>query len=207
MDRSFWALSYAVDPAHEGEYLAWYHDVHIPEKLARPGYAWSAHYRGLSTARYLALFGALDAGAFLAQTPGQLKLRQDALTRDMMGRRSGALSVVFTEVLRVAGPQAGARAPGIVAGPFVRYAHFDLPGAAAEDAAAAWVAQQRFAQLAAAPGALAARLMLAVLGAGRYALLEEYASEAALRATPAAFPEGASHASGSPFEGARLWPA
>jgi len=207
MDRSFWALSYEADPARKPEYLDWYYGAHIPEKLARPGYAWAAYYRSLAGDRHLALFGALDAGAFLAPSPGQLKARQDALTREMMGLRADATSVVFTEVLRVAGRESASRTPGICTGPYVRYAHFSLADAAAEDAACAWVAQQRMAQLAATPGALGARLMLAVLGPGKYALLEEYASEDALRGEPAAFPAGARHAPGSPFEGRRTWPA
>jgi len=207
MDRSFWALSYVIDAAREAAYLDWYHAVHMPEKLGRPGYAWAAHYRALQGDRHLALFGALDTGAFLAPTPGQLRLKQDALTRDMMGSRSGASSVVFTEVLRIAGREAAARSPGICTAPFIRYAHYDLPDAAAADAAGAWVAQQRFAQLVATPGLLGARLMLAVLGPGKYALLEEYASEDALHNEPAAFPAGAVHAPGSPFEGRRISPA
>jgi len=207
MDRSFWALSYVIDAPRRAEYLDWYHAVHIPEKLARPGYAWAAHYRALDGDRHLALFGALDAGAFLAPTPGQLKQRQDAQTREMMGLRSGAASAVFTEALRIAGREAGTRAPGICTAPYIRYAHFELPGAAAEDAAGAWVAQQRFAQLLATPGLLGARLMLAMLGTGKYALLEEYAGEDALRNEPAAFPGGAVHQPGSPFEGVRVCPA
>lgn len=207
MDRSIWALSSVIDPAREAAYLDWYRDVHIPEKLARPGYAWAAYYRALKGERHIAAFGALDVGAFLAPTPGQLKQRQDALTRDMMSARSGTSSGVFTEALRVAGPKAGTRSPGICTAPFIRYAHFDLPDAAAEDAAAAWVAQQRFPQLAASPGLLGARFMLSALGAGKYMLLEEYASEDALKNEPAAFPAGALHQPGSPFEGRRTNPA
>jgi len=206
MDRSIWAISSDVDAAKHDAYLAWFHSTHIPEKLARPGYTWAAHYHGLEGARHLALFGAADAGAFLAPSPGQLKTRQDALTREMMGLRIDASVGVFTEAMRVDGPQAAMRAPGTSAGPFVRYASFSLPDAAAEDAAAAWTAQQRFAKLGASAGVIGARLMVAVLGAYRYALLEEFATEAALRGESAVFPEGAVHATGSPFEGRRLWP-
>ncbi|HEY5636289.1 MAG TPA: hypothetical protein VIS77_05255 [Burkholderiales bacterium] len=207
MDRSIWAISCDVDAARHDAYLAWFHRTHIPEKLARPGYAWAAHYRGLAGARHLALFGAADAGAFLSPSPGQLKTRQDALTREMMGLRIDASVGVFAEAMRVDGPQAAARAPGTSTGPFVRYANFSLPDAAAEDAASAWMAQQRFAKLGASPGAIGARLMVAVLGAHRYAVLEEFATEAALHGAPAGFPAGAVHAPGSPFEGRRLWPA
>ena len=44
MDRGLWAIWYEIADANRAEYLAWFHGVHIPEKLARPGYAWAAHY-------------------------------------------------------------------------------------------------------------------------------------------------------------------
>ena len=44
MDRAVWAVIYDLPEEGRDEYMAWYHGVHIPEKLARPGYAWAAHY-------------------------------------------------------------------------------------------------------------------------------------------------------------------
>ena len=39
-----WLIFYDLLPEKEAEYLTWFHDVHIPEKLAREGYTWAAHY-------------------------------------------------------------------------------------------------------------------------------------------------------------------
>lgn len=44
VDRGIWALWYDVSEADRSEYLEWFHRVHIPEKLSRPGYLWAAHY-------------------------------------------------------------------------------------------------------------------------------------------------------------------
>ena len=44
MDRAVWAIIYDLPEEGRDEYMEWYHEVHIPEKLARPGYTWAAHY-------------------------------------------------------------------------------------------------------------------------------------------------------------------
>ena len=46
MHGAIWTLAYDIDSAERERYLQWFHDVHIPEKLARPGYIWAAHYEG-----------------------------------------------------------------------------------------------------------------------------------------------------------------
>jgi hypothetical protein len=207
MDRAIWAISYGIDPARFEEYLAWFHGTHIPEKLARPGHVWAAHYRSFDNARHLALFGGRDAGAFLSPTPGQIKPTQGALTREMMGLRVGASAAILNEVVRIDGPAVDSRAAGTVPGSFVRFAHYDLPGVPEQDAAGAWLAQQRFTRIAASAGAIAMRLMQPLIGAGRHAVLEEYASAEAMRGLPAEFAPGAMHGPGSPFEGRRIWPA
>ena len=61
MDRGIWAIWYDIAPADRAAYEDWFHNVHIPEKLARPGYLWAAHYalgHGGRGTGYLALFGA-----------------------------------------------------------------------------------------------------------------------------------------------------
>ena len=46
MDRGIWAIWYELPEERKAreEYVGWFHEVHIPEKLARPGYLWAAHY-------------------------------------------------------------------------------------------------------------------------------------------------------------------
>ena len=44
MDQGIWAIWYDIAGEHRNEYIHWFHEVHIPEKLSRPGYLWAAHY-------------------------------------------------------------------------------------------------------------------------------------------------------------------
>jgi len=195
MSRAVWAISYAIEAGDRPEYAGWFHGVHIPEKLARPGYTGAAHYEAIDgSGRCLAIFLAADAGAFLSPTPGQLRTRQDELTRRMVGLRGAPSMAVLAEAVRAGAPAADAPLA-------LRFALFEYADAAAEDAAAGWLVQERLPQLA------GASFLVAVTGRGRHALLEDYASPAALAASPARFPPGAAHVPGSPFEGRRVWPA
>jgi hypothetical protein len=207
MDRAIWAISYGIDPGRFQPYLDWFHGIHIPEKLARPGHVWAAHYRSFDNRRHLALFGARDAGAFLSPTPAQIKPTQGRLTREMMGLRVEASAAILNEVVRIDGPAVGLRGDGPTPGSFVRFAQYDLPGPQDQDAAGAWLVQERFARIAAFPGAVAMRLMQPLIGMGRHAVLEEYASAEAIQDLPAQFAPGAIHGPASPFEGRRIWPA
>jgi hypothetical protein len=49
MAASVWLLNYDIAAADRDHYLSWFHDEHIPEKLARPGYRWAAHYEALAS--------------------------------------------------------------------------------------------------------------------------------------------------------------
>ena len=46
MSQAIWILQYDLTSGSEDEYLNWFHNIHIPEKLARPGYLWAVHYKG-----------------------------------------------------------------------------------------------------------------------------------------------------------------
>ena len=109
MDRAVWAIIYDLPEEGRDEYMEWYHEVHIPEKLARPGYTWAAHYEVqhpgerfekiaarlnrtddpalASGAGFIALFGGESTRVFYDPSPAQLKERQNAETRAMTGMR------------------------------------------------------------------------------------------------------------------------
>lgn len=117
MSRSIWLIMYNLASQDEGQYLDWFHDVHIPEKLARPGYNWAAHYELISidgepallngssapgTSRgFVAVFGGADTRTFLNPSPAQIKPNQPPLTREMMAYRVGSDSLIATEEWRV----------------------------------------------------------------------------------------------------------
>jgi len=198
MDRGIWALWYEIADGDKSEYLAWFHGVHIPEKLSRPGYLWAAHYElghggsrfkkvvdGLQHVRdaglgrgggYLALFGGLTAHVFLNPSPAQLAQRQSPETRRMIGMRRETYSCIFAEETRVDGPDVAQRSPGMTPGPFVQMGNFNVASHELEDDVGAWYAQHRLPFMSAMPGCIGARKLLAAVGWGKHSILYEFTS-------------------------------
>jgi hypothetical protein len=222
MDRGLWAIWYEVPDALQSEYLDWFHGVHIPEKLSRPGYVWAAHYalQSGNGRRYLALFAAATSHTFLNPSPAQLAQRQSAETRRMTGMRQQAHACVLAEETRVDGPDAAERGSGMTAGPVVQFGNYNTASTAVDDDLGAWYAQERFPLLARLPGCIGARKMLASVGAFRHAILHEFVSlelreqhfgpHEADAHNPATWmgrvrPQ-LTHSPGSPMVGLRIWP-
>ena len=238
VDRGIWAIWYDVADNHLDEYLDWFHGVHVPEKLSRPGYLWAAHYelgqgghgprdgagkggpRNGAGKGYLALFGGLTAYTFFNPSPGQLLLRQGAETKRMMGMRVQPAACILTEETRVDGPAAAQRGPGATPSPVIQMGNYNAASPAIEDDLAAWYAQERLPLLAALPGCIEARKMLASAGAYKHAILHEFVSlelrerhfapHEAQAHDPATWmgrvrPHLA-HAPRSPAVGRRIWP-
>ena len=108
MAAAVWMIMYDLDRRHADEYLQWFDEVHIPEKLARPGYRWAAHYRVVadeqaSDSRYIALFGGTDSGVFYNPSPAQIKPNQSPLTRGMMRHRANSKMLILAEEWVVGG--------------------------------------------------------------------------------------------------------
>ena len=99
MTGAIWALAYDISNDDRQSYLDWFHRIHIPEKLARPGYRWAAHFEGCATTpnthSYIALFGGVSTRIFLDPSPAQLKTKQDDLTRGMMARRRNPFATIL----------------------------------------------------------------------------------------------------------------
>lgn len=178
-DRGIWAIWYGIADAHKDEYLDWFHRVHIPEKLSRPGYRWAAHYElghGGRGKGYLALFGGETAHTFLNPSPGQLVTRQSPETKRFIGMRLHPAACIFAEEVRVDGPDAASRGPGGTPAPAVQMGNYNAPGPAVEDNLGAWYAQERLPLLAKLPGCVGARKLLATVGAYKHAILHEFTS-------------------------------
>ena len=113
MSQAFWILQFDLKSGSEHEYLNWFHNIHIPEKLARPGYLWAVHYQGQIGAldhsedrrSYLALFGGISTRTFLDPSPSELRGTQDDLTKEMMGKRLSSKGNVFALEWSVNGPE------------------------------------------------------------------------------------------------------
>ncbi len=242
MDRGIWAIWYDMPEDSRPEYLDWFHRVHIPDKLSRPGYLWAAHYElghggerfqkvvdglvhstvpALGRGReFLALFGGLTAHTFLNPSPGQLSERQSPETRRMTGLRRQVYSCVFAEETRVDGPDVAKRGPGITPGPAIQMGNFNVDSHEIEDDVGAWYAQHRLPFMAAMPGCIGARKLLAAAGWGKHSILYEYVSLAARQERFVPHEELAHdgkswtarvlprlvHAPCSPAVGRRIWP-
>ena len=177
-DTGIWALWYDLAEETRDAYCDWFHHVHIPEKLARPGYRWAAHYRlghGERGQGWLALFGGASAHTFLAPPPSELATRQSDLTRKHMAMRRPLGSAIFAQEVRVDGPEARYRDPRASA-PVVQFGHYDAPNAATDEAIGSFYAQQRFPLLARLPGVVATRKLLASVGGWRHGVMYEFTS-------------------------------
>jgi len=108
MADSIWMIIYDLDRAHSARYLQWFDEVHIPEKLARPGYTWAAHYQVIADeenadSRYVALFGGRDSRVFYDPSPAQIRPGQPPETRRMMAYRANSKMLILTEEWAVDG--------------------------------------------------------------------------------------------------------
>lgn len=223
MDHGIWAIWYDIAAEHKSEYLDWYHRVHIPEKLSRPGYLWGAHYTLQKAGKdcgYVALFGGLSSHTFLNPSPAQLELRQSPEVRRMVAMRRAPAMGVFAEELRVDGPEVDTRGPGITPGPVIQFASYNVPTPAAEDDLGAWYAQHRLPVIHLLPGAIGARKLLATVGAHKHAVLYEFISlehrsnhflphDAEAhdgRTWSSRVAQSLLHAARSPAVGQRIWP-
>lgn len=224
MDHGIWAIWYDIAPINKTEYLDWFHNVHIPEKLSRPGYRWAAHYElghGGRGTGYVALFGGETTQTFLNPSPGQLAKKQSAETKKFIGMRINSAAAILAEEARVDGPDAGKRDAAMTTAPAIQLGHYNAPSPAVEDDLGGWYAQERFPLLARLPGCVGARKLLATVGSYKHAILHEFtslelreqhfAAHEAQKNDPSTWmgrvvPQ-LGHAPYSPAIGRRLWPA
>lgn len=210
--RALWTLVYEIEPAREVEYLDWFHGVHIPEKLDRPGYISASHYRivgpNATGHGYIAMFGAAETRTFLDPSPAQLRERQDELTRRMVGCRSKVQGMVLAEEWRMVGKAAPAKGTGMGA-PMVALSLFDAAGGA-DDAVGRWHVQELAPGLAADEGCLRIRKLLASIGSCRHALLVELTAHDCCKASDLKLSNNfgaTSVPAGLPLAGERVWPS
>jgi len=101
MTVGIWLLFYDIASADRDHYVDWFHRRHIPEKLARPGYRWAAHFEApagpdnTDLYHYIGMFGGDSTRVFLDPSPAQLKLTQSDETRAMMARRQNPSSAIL----------------------------------------------------------------------------------------------------------------
>ena len=101
MTAGVWLLLYDIAAVDRDNYVDWFHCCHIPEKLARPGYNWAAHFEAPPPSGnsdlygYIGMFGGDSTRVFLDPSPAQLKLTQSDDTRAMMALRHNPSSAIL----------------------------------------------------------------------------------------------------------------
>jgi hypothetical protein len=198
MDHGILAIWYDLPEAGRQAYLDWLHQVHLPEVLARPGFAWAAHYQitgagaamdalherfaradddDLGTGKdFLILIGAPSPQVFFHPRIDQVTFEDQATTQAMMARRQGARASVFVEQAAVTGPEIGARPAGACPGPAIQMGSFRVKRPEDEWDLSAWYAQYRLPAMSAMAGAIATRKLVSLAGWARHAVLYEFTS-------------------------------
>jgi len=176
MTSAIWLIMYDLQGGREAEYLDWFHAVHIPEKLARPGYDWAAHYRverddGAGEAGYIALFGGAASSVFYNPSPAQLKPTQPPETRDMMTCRSNAKSLILSAEWAVDGHGAPCGGAAAIDADAIGLALCDTDGN--DEDFGAWLAQVHLPAIARDPGCIGVRKHLASTGGAKHAIFHE----------------------------------
>lgn len=198
MDNSIRIIWYDLDDGDVDRYLEWLHHSHMPAMNARPGIAWSAHYKIERTHammreligyvgrpddyddipqgwQYAFLVGATSPHVFFM--PGMDDLdAADERTVEMSGLRRGAKQVVTTEQARVNGPEFATRPPATTPAPFIQLGHFRVRSVEEEFDLSSWYANYRLPTITAMTGAVAARKMVTVAGWVKHVILYEFTS-------------------------------
>ena len=127
----------------------------------------------------------------------------------------------LTGQTRVDGPDVAQRGPGLTPGPVIQMGNFNAASHEIEADIGAWYAQHRLPFMAAMPGCIGARKLLATAGWGKHSILYEFVSLEAREARFVPHEEQAHdpgswtarilsllcHAPCSPAVGRRIWPA
>ena len=175
MTSAIWLIMHDLPQARADEYLEWFHEVHIPEKLARPGYDWASHYQvvreGGGDMGCIALFGGAATSVFYNPSPAQLKPTQPAETRDMMTCRKNSRSLILSGEWAVdGGGVANENKPAIDA-EMIALALCDTAGS--DEDFGAWLAQVHLPAAARDQGCIGVRKYLASTGGAKHAIFHE----------------------------------
>lgn len=181
MTNAVWIIMYELQRARAAEYLGWFHDVHIPEKLARPGYDWASHYQvmpgddeassGDGDMACIALFGGRATSVFYNPSPAQLKPTQPPETRDMMICRKNSRSLILSGEWAVDGHGVANEGKPAIDAEIIAVALCDTAGN--DEDFGAWLVQNHVECVARDEGCIGVRKFLASAGGAKHAIFHE----------------------------------
>lgn len=245
MDSGIWATWFDLADKSRTEHLAWLHESYLPKLSANPGHAWVAHYeitgggKDMNTladmlkradmdeigdqtgSQNLILVGAPSPHIFFQKDTPRNTENQDNETKALLSHRIGCREAIFSEEIRVTGPEYGTGTPGGLPGPAIQMGAFRMSNMEEELILGTWYAQYRLPFMAKMPGSIATRKLLCVAGWANHSVIYEYTSlEARLqnfeephealaldeKAFTGRIVRMTVHAPGSPSIGKRVWP-
>ena len=214
MAAAIWMIIYDLDRTHSDRYLQWFNDVHIPEKLARPGYTWAAHYQIIANddsadSRYIALFGGTDSRVFYNPSPAQIKPNQPPETRTMMNYRANSEMLILSEEWAI-DSDTGLEASPVISAQSISLALFNTNEN--DENLGAWLVQDYLVESA---GSGVTRKLLASTGAARHVVVQELFTDEVPRISiadtssndwSAQVSNYLSYPTGAPLVARRVWP-
>jgi hypothetical protein len=193
--EAIWALWYDIAEDRRADYCDWLHVDYLPCLLAKPGFAWAAHYRITGGGARMNDIGTLLARPEVDEVPSgrQFVLLVGASGLDvffqpridtvetsepepMLRSRRNARAAIFIEQAYVAGPETAMRPKGGCPGPAIQMGSFRTKTVADEWDLAAWYVQYRLPAISAMPGCIGARKLVSVAGWAKHAVLYEFTS-------------------------------
>jgi hypothetical protein len=105
-----WQIMYGIKQSDLDDYIKWFEEDHIAEKMDRPGYSWAAHYQIDQVQNdkfktvdpgFIAMFGSHNTRTFYDPCPLQLKKTQDEVTRSMIPKRQSAQASILCEEWKI----------------------------------------------------------------------------------------------------------
>ena len=242
MDQGIRAVWYDLPEQGRDEYFAWLHDVHLPRVVAFPGIMWAASYEipGGSNnvpfhdkmqrppaaddvptgSQFIVLAGAAHPHIFFRPSAEQINETETADAKEMVGRRIGSRLGIYSEVLRVDGPEAGTRLPGTAPAPAIQMGSFRTGTLEEELDVGAWYTNYRMPAIAKMHGVVCGRRLASIAGWAKHAVMYEYTSlQARMEGFHAHEALGSDdgewtnrvvtytiHSPGSPSVAQRMWP-
>ena len=180
MTAGIWLLLYDIAAADRERYIDWFHSVHVPEKLSRPGYGWAAHYEAPILEQgyyhYIAMFGGQTTSVFLNPSPAQLKLTQSEETRGMMALRQRPSTAILAHEWSWAGPTGQSEADEVdatIVAPILQLVTVEAPQH--DEFIGSFCVQNFVPEVAVSDRILACHKMINVMGAPRHMMLLESA--------------------------------
>lgn len=197
MEAALLSIWYDLEQDHEEQYLAWLHNLCLPELQARAGCAWVAHYRNVASdhmrdmpvtklsarsapdgagSQYALLIGGTSLATLLSTGLLGDGGPTMALAQDIRAKIRSPQSALFSIGPHVNGPAACVRTEGTTPPACVQMGMLRMKSVASEQDLLRWYFHTRLPLMTRMEGVIGARLLSCVAGWAKYGVLYEFES-------------------------------